>query len=563
MRSGDDGLLLSATDGQHKTTMFQRLSSCYHAARRAPIMQSKAHMASQHICRCAWDSGNVCAALATVIFSVSGLQVKLTGGRVPVLQLCLIRSSISFFASLAIALSTRIKPLFGHQQHFHLLFCRGFFGTLAFSMAYVSLLTLPLGDSTTIAQMRPPVTSVAAWLLLGEPLGANSIAGCLISVIGVVVLIHPPFLFGGHGDWGDKRLLGIVAGISSTLFSTGTSYAIRKIGKAEPALVVAMSFHTITILLMTPLLLLGIPEPFKAVAPDDCLLLAGIATTSFFGQLLMTRSFQLLPAARAAAMSFMGVVYSHILGAVVFHERLTLTTLGGGVLIFIGVLLVTVHRNSKETNSSKDVDAGGQAYTAMANTDSADSSVTVSVAAPASECVPKADTVAVTAGAPSAAATTEQASLLVAAVANSDSQPLQARGLRQWLAQLRQLSWRARNPGDLDNSSSSSSAAMPITNESIQLGPMQQQHLQHQKGGDGLLDQSPDLDVFALTADGNDGNGGDAVQPLLLQQSNPSWASWPSRSSEQQFRLGSVAVLSDQQDSFAAGNQVQLSDVVH
>eukprot|EP00879_Flechtneria_rotunda_P015140 GHRR01015823.1.p3 GENE.GHRR01015823.1~~GHRR01015823.1.p3 ORF type:complete len:200 (+),score=93.84 GHRR01015823.1:1709-2308(+) len=199
----------------------------------------------------------------------------------------------------------------------------------------------------------------------------------------------------------------------------------------------------------------------------------------------------------------------------------------------------------------------------MANTDSADSSVTVSVAAPASECVPKADTVAVTAGAPSAAATTEQASLLVAAVANSDSQPLQARGLRQWLAQLRQLSWRARNPGDLDNSSSSSSAAMPITNESIQLGPMQQQHLQHQKGGDGLLDQSPDLDVFALTADGNDGNGGDAVQPLLLQQSNPSWASWPSRSSEQQFRLGSVAVLSDQQDSFAAGNQVQLSDVVH
>lgn len=101
---------------------------------------------------------------------------------------------------------------------------------------------------------------------------------------------------------------------------------------------------------MTWPLLAGIPQDAKPVAWKDCLLLLGIATSSFLAQLLMTRSFQLLAAARAAAVSFMGVVYSHILGAVVFHEQLTISTAFGGVLIFIGVVLVTMR---SETGSGK------------------------------------------------------------------------------------------------------------------------------------------------------------------------------------------------------------------
>jgi drug/metabolite transporter (DMT)-like permease len=53
-------------------------------------------------------------------------------------------------------------------------------------------------------------------------------------------------------------------------------------------------------------LLLGLPEHAKPVVPHDCLLLLGIATSSFFAQLLMTRAFQIIPAARAAAVSFTG-----------------------------------------------------------------------------------------------------------------------------------------------------------------------------------------------------------------------------------------------------------------
>jgi drug/metabolite transporter (DMT)-like permease len=79
---------------------------------------------------------------------------RLAGGRVPVLQLCIIRSSISFCTSIAAGTASGIKPLFGHREHFPLLFLRGFFGTLAISTSYLALLSLPLGDAVTIAQVR-------------------------------------------------------------------------------------------------------------------------------------------------------------------------------------------------------------------------------------------------------------------------------------------------------------------------------------------------------------------------------------------------------------------------
>lgn len=43
------------------------------------------------------------------------VQVKLTGGRVPVLELCVIRSSISLCTSLSVGKASKIKPLFGHR----------------------------------------------------------------------------------------------------------------------------------------------------------------------------------------------------------------------------------------------------------------------------------------------------------------------------------------------------------------------------------------------------------------------------------------------------------------
>jgi drug/metabolite transporter (DMT)-like permease len=78
----------------------------------------------------------------------------------------------------------------------------------------------------------------------------------------------------------------------------------RFVGKAEPAIVVALYFHTSTMVLSALPLLIGWPSPAAWLSWSDALLLVGVAATSFAGQLFLTRGFQLLPAGKAAGYNF-------------------------------------------------------------------------------------------------------------------------------------------------------------------------------------------------------------------------------------------------------------------
>jgi hypothetical protein len=59
-------------------------------------------------------------------FCAAGLFVKLTGGRVPVLEVCLVRSAISFALAILLMKSARMQgPVFGQRSNLLLLTIRG------------------------------------------------------------------------------------------------------------------------------------------------------------------------------------------------------------------------------------------------------------------------------------------------------------------------------------------------------------------------------------------------------------------------------------------------------
>lgn len=55
----------------------------------------------------------------------------------------------------------------------------------------------------------------------GEPLGLAGLLGCLVCTAGTLLVVHPPFLFGGHQDWGRQRQLGIAAGVLASAAAAG------------------------------------------------------------------------------------------------------------------------------------------------------------------------------------------------------------------------------------------------------------------------------------------------------------------------------------------------------
>jgi drug/metabolite transporter (DMT)-like permease len=294
-----------------------------------------------------WDDGACAAACAALSFSLAVLFVKLLNRRVPVLEITLARSGLSLLATLLVAflrghsLALASPGTWGGRELRPLLLLRGAIGCVAMVLYYLALVRLPMADAVLLFFVNVPATALAAWLVAGERMNARAIAGAVGAVAGLVLVLHPPWLFGGHDEWGPERFFGVAAGLGSAALSACAFLTIRAIGKREPALVVALYFHAATVLIsVLPLLVFRFPEP--PVWPgsvEDFSLLLGIAAGSFLGQLCLTRSFQLLPAGRASAINLLQVLFSTLWAWLAFGEVPTPVGFGGGVLIVVGALL--------------------------------------------------------------------------------------------------------------------------------------------------------------------------------------------------------------------------------
>ena len=64
-----------------------------------------------------------------------------------------------------------------------------------------------LAAQMTIMYSNPVLCALVAWLLRGERLGWQGCAGIAGTLVGVVLVSEPPFLFGGHA-WSHTRLVG-------------------------------------------------------------------------------------------------------------------------------------------------------------------------------------------------------------------------------------------------------------------------------------------------------------------------------------------------------------------
>lgn len=98
---------------------------------------------------------------------------------------------------------------------------RGALGSLGMICYYSAIYLLPLADAVTINLIRPPLAALFAWLVLSESFPWQGWLGLMVSLAGVAVVAHPPFLFGGHAGWGVARVAGIGIDVTSACCGAG------------------------------------------------------------------------------------------------------------------------------------------------------------------------------------------------------------------------------------------------------------------------------------------------------------------------------------------------------
>ncbi len=239
---------------------------------------------------------------------------------------------IIFFRSV-ITSSFCIIHLHRHGQSFigkrqGLLFLRALFGILSMALFFITLQRMPMGASVTLKYLSPVFTAIFAVLLLRERVRAVQGGLFLAALIGVVLL-----------KGFDVRIdtLNLILGIVGALFGGLVYVVIRKIGQREHPMVIINYF------MFSAAVLAGFAMiPFwRNPNLYEWLMLFGIGVFGYYGQVYMTRAFQLELASRVAPIKYLEVIYSLIIGLIWFDERYT-TFSFLGILLIVGSMLLNL-----------------------------------------------------------------------------------------------------------------------------------------------------------------------------------------------------------------------------
>lgn len=264
-------------------------------------------------------------------FSVMAALVKLLGGRLPSVEIALVRGAITLVLSWHAVRRLGLSPWGNDRAR---LVARGLVGFVGMHCFFYSLTTLPLADATVIQLTNPLLVALAAPLVLGEALRRSDLAGVLLGLLGVVLLARPSFLVGAVSVPLDP--LGLAAALVATCASAGAYLLVRKLRETEHPAVVVLQFPLLVVPLTLPLVIPVWVWP----TPSEWLLLLGVGAVTQVGQVKMTEALQLEPAARATAVSYVQLVFAAVYGALFFAEPPTGWTIAGSLAVGAGTLLV-------------------------------------------------------------------------------------------------------------------------------------------------------------------------------------------------------------------------------
>ena len=270
--------------------------------------------------------------LAAFFFSVMTLLVKFAAQRLPAIELVMARSIVGVVMGYWMLRAAGVG-LWGTRKD--LLIFRGLAGTGALFCFFWALARLPLAEATVLFYTAPVFTAVMAAIFLRERLGVLEVCGLMLSLVGVVLVAQPEFLFGGSSH--DHSMAAIAVGLVGA-FMGGCAYVtVRKLRKTEHHLVVVFYFPLVSVVACGPLVATEMLVP----TPTEWLLLIGIGVFTQIAQIYFTKSLNLEKATRAMSVSYLQILFAASWGLLFLDEMPNGLCVLGALLIIGGTLAAT------------------------------------------------------------------------------------------------------------------------------------------------------------------------------------------------------------------------------
>lgn len=209
---------------------------------------------------------------------------------------------------------------------------RGVLGTVMAFLFFWGIGLVPLAQAIALTFIGPLIALFLASVFLKEQIGPRSIAGSAVAFAGVLVIM----LGQAHAQLGPQVLLGSAAILGSALCYAGNIVIMRRQALAARPLEINF-FQSLTVMAcwLVALPLVGMP----AGGGWQWTWIAVAAILSTVGSLLYSWAYARGEASYLSVTEYSAFIWASALGWLVFHERVSLTTLAGALLIVGGCLI--------------------------------------------------------------------------------------------------------------------------------------------------------------------------------------------------------------------------------
>lgn len=272
---------------------------------------------------------------SVLTFIVMFTLIKATSGRIPPGEATFFRSFFALPVIVAwlamrheLATGLRAQNPWGHLW-------RGLMGTVAMSSGFAGLAWLPLPEVTALGYAAPLLTVIFAAMFLGEKVGIWRISAVALGIVGVMIVLSPRLgvLQGGAGH---AQALGAIIVLTGAVFAALAQVTVRRLVATESTSAIVFWFSvTASVLSLTTL-----PFGWAVPTPAEAVLLVSAGILGGVGQILLTSSYREADASLLAPFDYASMLFSLLLGWLVFADVPTPTMLFGAALVILAGLII-------------------------------------------------------------------------------------------------------------------------------------------------------------------------------------------------------------------------------
>ncbi|MCZ7597664.1 MAG: DMT family transporter [Gammaproteobacteria bacterium] len=258
------------------------------------------------------------------VFILFPVMIRLAGSSLNPVQAAFLRYAISLLVLLPMAYRAGASVLRTRRPLLHA--ARGAVHGLGVLLFFYAVTSVPIAEVTALSYTSPIFVVIGAALFLGERVRPSTVIAVAAGFTGVLIILRP-----GFGDIGSGAIAILV---SAPLFAASQLLAktvVREDSSTTTVLYLSL-FATATML---------VPAMFVWETPSlrDLTLLAVAAVLATVSHLLLARGLKLVDVSLVQPAEFLRLVWSSILGFLLFDEVPGITLWVGSAVVIAGVWL--------------------------------------------------------------------------------------------------------------------------------------------------------------------------------------------------------------------------------